>query len=102
MKRLIVLAAAALVFAPTASRAEPATLSLTLGAPPSFGAFTPGVTRDYTASMTALVSSTATTATLTVHDDASTNVGHLVNGAFSLPQALETRGQSAGGAGGAY
>ena len=26
----------------------PATLSLTLGAPASFGAFTPGVTRDYT------------------------------------------------------
>ena len=28
----------------------PATLSLTLGAPASFGAFTPGVTKTYTAS----------------------------------------------------
>ena len=28
----------------------PPTLSLTLGAPASFGAFTPGVARDYTAS----------------------------------------------------
>ena len=28
----------------------PATLSLTLGTPATFGAFTPGVTRDYTAS----------------------------------------------------
>ena len=27
----------------------PATLSLTLGAPASFGAFTPGVAKDYTA-----------------------------------------------------
>ena len=30
----------------------PATLSLTLGAPASFGAFTPGVDKDYTASTT--------------------------------------------------
>ena len=28
----------------------PATLSLTMGTPASFGAFTPGVTKDYTAS----------------------------------------------------
>ena len=36
----------------------PATLSLTLGAPASFGAFTPGVAREYTASTTANVIST--------------------------------------------
>ncbi len=30
----------------------PATLSLTLGAPASFGAFTPGVMRDYMATTT--------------------------------------------------
>ena len=30
----------------------PATLALTLGAPASFGAFTPGVAREYTASTT--------------------------------------------------
>ena len=37
----------------------PPTLSLTLGAPASFGAFTPGVDRDYTASTTATVTSSA-------------------------------------------
>ena len=36
----------------------PATLSLTLGAPATFGAFTPGVAREYTASTTANVIST--------------------------------------------
>ena len=33
----------------------PATLALTLGAPATFGAFTPGVAREYTASTTATV-----------------------------------------------
>ena len=37
----------------------PATLALTLGAPATFGAFTPGVARDYDASTTANVISTA-------------------------------------------
>ena len=42
----------------------PATLALTLGAPAIFGAFAPGVARDYTASTTANVISTAGDATL--------------------------------------
>ena len=42
----------------------PATLALTLGAPASFGAFTPGVAKEYTASTTANVISTAGDATL--------------------------------------
>src|SRR5262249_14363505 len=42
----------------------PATLSLTLGANPSFGAFTPGVAKTYTASTTATVVSTAADADL--------------------------------------
>jgi hypothetical protein len=42
----------------------PATLSLALGAPASFGAFTPGVGKDYTASTTANVISSAGDATL--------------------------------------
>ena len=46
----------------------PATLSLTLGTPASFGAFTPGVTREYTASTSANVISTAGDATLTISD----------------------------------
>jgi len=62
----------------------PATLSLALGAPASFGAFTPGVDRTYSASTTATVTSTAGDATLSVSDP-----GHLTNGAFSLPDALQ-------------
>ena len=62
----------------------PATLSLTLGTPGSFGAFTPGVEKTYTASTNADVVSTAGDATLTVSDP-----GHLANGAFSLPQPLQ-------------
>ena len=61
----------------------PATLALTLGAPASFGAFTPGIDRDYTASTTANVISTAGDAALTVSDP-----GHLTNGPFSLADPL--------------
>jgi hypothetical protein len=62
----------------------PATLSLTLGGPASFGAFTPGIDKDYTASTSANVISTAGDAALTVSDP-----GHLMNGTFSLPAPLE-------------
>jgi M6 family metalloprotease-like protein len=61
----------------------PATLSLTLGGPATFGAFTPGVARDYTASTTGNVISTAGDAALTVSDP-----GHMTNGSFSLPEPL--------------
>jgi len=63
--------------------AVPATLSLTLGAPASFGAFTPGIAKDYTASTTANVISSAGDATLTTSDP-----GHLMNGTFALPEPL--------------
>jgi len=62
----------------------PATLALTLGAPAQFGAFQPGVARDYFASTAAVVTSTAGDATLTSSDP-----GHLTNGSFSLPQPLQ-------------
>jgi hypothetical protein len=62
----------------------PATLSLTLGPAASFGAFAPGVTKDYAASMTANVISTAANAALSVSDP-----GHLTNGALSLPSPLQ-------------
>ena len=62
----------------------PATLSLTLGAPATFGAFIPGVAKDYTASTTANVISTAGDAMLTSSDP-----GHLMNGTFALPSPLE-------------
>src|SRR4051794_39595611 len=61
----------------------PATLALTLGAPGSFGAFTPGIDHDYTASTTANVISSAGDAALSVSDP-----GHLANGAFSLSDPL--------------
>jgi hypothetical protein len=62
----------------------PATLALSLGAPASFGAFTPGFDKTYTASTTASVISTAGDAALSVSDP-----GHLTNGAFALPEALQ-------------
>ena len=49
----------------------PATLSLTLGAPATFGTFAPGVANDYTASTIANVISTAGDATLNVADPSS-------------------------------
>jgi hypothetical protein len=72
-----------------------ATLALTLGAQPAFGAFVPGVAASYTTSTTATVTSTAGDATLSVADPSSAHTGHLVNGEFFLPQALQA---SAGGA----
>jgi len=61
----------------------PATLALTVGPPATFGAFTPGVAKEYTASTSAGVISTAGDATLSVSDP-----GRLMNGAFALAQPL--------------
>jgi X-Pro dipeptidyl-peptidase len=80
------LVAAGLFDDPTApvGGSVPPTLALSLGAPATFGAFTPGVTRDYTASTTATVISTAGDAALSSSDP-----GHLTNGPFALPQPLQ-------------
>jgi sucrose-6-phosphate hydrolase SacC (GH32 family) len=80
----------------------PATLSLTLGPVASFGAFTPGVNRDYTASTTATVTSTAASAALSVSDASSTATGRLVNGSFALPKPLHAQASSAAGQGSAF
>ncbi len=80
------------VIAGTVGGTVPATLSLTLGTPAAFGAFTPGVAKEYSASMTANVISTAGDATLSVADPSSVATGHLVNGTFSLPQPLQGLG----------
>jgi hypothetical protein len=61
----------------------PATLSLVLGAPATFGAFQPGVDRTYEAATSATVISTAGDASLTVDG------GTLTNGAFSLAEPLQ-------------
>ena len=75
----------------TVSGTVPATLSLALGGPASLGAFTPGVAREYLATMDATVVSTAADATLTVADPSGASTGRLVNGSFALPQALQAR-----------
>ena len=75
----------------------PATLSLALN-PASFGAFTPGLAKDYTATLTGAVTSTAGDATLSVHDPSATATGHLVNGGFALAQPLQIEGQPVAGA----
>ena len=85
-----------------ASGAVPATLSLTIGAPATFGAFTPGVARDYFASTTANVISSAGDAVLSVADPSPTATGHLVNGSFSLPLPLQARARNAANTGTAY
>ena len=68
----------------------PATLALTLGGPASFGAFTPGVTHDYSAATTATVVSSAADAALSVSDPDTVAPGHLVNGTFALASSLTT------------
>jgi hypothetical protein len=73
----------------SAGGSVPATLALSLGTPGSFGPFTPGVAKDYTTSTTATVISSAGDATLSVVDGSANAPGHLVNGAFSLAQALQ-------------
>ncbi|WP_053225748.1 M6 family metalloprotease domain-containing protein [Solirubrobacter soli] len=74
----------------------PATLALTMGAPASFGAFTPGLQKDYFASTTATVVSSAGDATLSVADPSTNAPGRLVNGTFSLPEALQAAGSTSG------
>ncbi len=82
----------------------PATLALTLGSTPaSFGTFTPGLAQDYTAQTTATVISTAGDAALSVSDPDTANPGHLVNGTFVMPQALQAQATSpAAGPGSAF
>ncbi len=80
----------------------PATLSLTVGPPASFGAFTPGVTRTYLAQTTANVISTAGDALLSVADPSSFGTGHLVNSTFVLAQPLQARARNAANTGTAY
>ena len=65
------------------------TLALTLGTAPSFGVFQPAVEREYTASTTARVISSAMDTTLTVTG------GKLANGEHALAQPLGVRADTA-------
>jgi aldose 1-epimerase len=80
----------------------PATLALTLGTPATFGPFTPGATKTYESSTTASVISTAGDATLSIADPSSVANGHLVNGAFSLPEPLQAQARNAANTGTTY
>jgi len=86
----------------SAGGSVPATLSLSLGTAASFGALTPGLQKDYFASMTANVISTAADALLSVADPSSNATGHLVNGAFSLPEGLQANGALGSTSNGVY
>jgi hypothetical protein len=86
----------------TVSGSVPATLSLTVGPAASFGAFTPGLAKLYTAASTATVISTAGDAVLSVTDPSSTAPGHLVNGTFVLPSPLQARARNVTNTGTAY
>jgi hypothetical protein len=72
------------------------TLGLTLGTAAAFEPFVPGVPKTYTASTVANVVSTAGNATLSVSDTGA-NPGHLMNGAFKMPQPLQATASSLGG-----
>jgi hypothetical protein len=69
----------------------PATLALTLGAAPSFGAFTAGLAKDYFASTTATVTSSAGNAALIVQDPSAFYTNHLVNGSYAMAQELQIK-----------
>ncbi|MDA0138859.1 ThuA domain-containing protein [Solirubrobacter deserti] len=74
----------------------PTVLGLTLSAPTTLGAFTPGVTKDYATETKARVTVTTGDAALSVVDRASENAGRMVNGSVALPRPLEV--SAAGGA----
>jgi hypothetical protein len=78
-----------------------ATLGLTLGATPTFGAFTPGIDKEYTATTTATVVSTAGDAALSVADPSAINTGKLMNGTFTLANPLQVLATSPVGVGSA-
>ena len=59
------------------------------------------VAPQHTAQTTATVISSAGDGALSVADASTTATGHLVNGTFSLPSALQAKASSAAGAGGA-
>jgi PKD repeat protein len=69
----------------------PGVLSLSITGSANFGAFMPGVTRDYTTTLAATATSSATAAELTVRDPSSVSTGHLVNGTRALEQPVQAR-----------
>ena len=73
----------------------PGVLALNIAGSGNFGTFIPGVTRDYTASLAATATSTASAAVLTVRDPGAVATGHLVNGTSALRSPLQVRATDA-------
>jgi sugar phosphate isomerase/epimerase len=70
----------------------PSSLSLSMqNASASFGTFIPATARTYETALAATVTTTTADAALSVSDPGTTAPGHLVNGAFALPAALNVR-----------
>jgi hypothetical protein len=67
----------------------------------SFGTFVPAMARTYDTALAAVVTTTTGDAALTVTDPG-VAPGHLVNGSFSLPQALQARAVGAANPGAPY
>jgi hypothetical protein len=65
------------------------TLALTVGNAVSLGNLTAGVTKEYTATVNAVVTSTGGNATLSVSDPSTTSPGRLINGDRALARPLE-------------
>ncbi|MDA0179861.1 Ig-like domain-containing protein [Solirubrobacter phytolaccae] len=77
--------------------APPLVLDISLGEAPRFASFLVGQARDYTATGTATVTSTAQAATFSVVDSTTNHPGHLVNGTYALASPLQIRATSAAG-----
>jgi cytochrome c len=75
----------------TVSADVPLVLALTTNGPAMIGAITPGIAGDYTASVGAVVTSTAGNAALTVSDPDTTNPGKLINGTYALAQPIQVK-----------
>jgi sugar phosphate isomerase/epimerase len=70
----------------------PSLLNLQLNsASASFGTFVPTIGRSYETALAATVTTTTGDAALSVSDTSTTAPGHLVNGAFALPQPVNVR-----------
>lgn len=82
---------------PAAASAQAPALTLTLGAPPVFAPFIPGVGNDYVGSSTGVVNSSAGDAILTVADPSTVASGHLLNGDAPMPSAMQVSAGSANG-----
>jgi hypothetical protein len=81
----------------TVGGSVPSVLALSFDQPAAnLGTFLPGVAADYTATLAATVTTTASAAALSVVDPAGSTAGHLVNGPYVMPQPLQVRAGVAG------